>query len=172
MYSEIPSNCPQSLSSKPPLSSQVPSRTSPEPPVQGTEAGREPGDSCCSLSPPGASRIEGSSTLALSSPRLICSHQPMSNVSRYSELHQSAQQRESSSSRLYPCLIPGCRRYFTRTDYRCNHLKRKHRLPIPKGCWAHTWISKVGNQYHYLVAAMEQEMENDILILNAAGAGN
>lgn len=92
----------------------------------------------------------------------ICGNQSMSSVSRYSESHRNTQTNRPSSPRIYKhsCLIPGCRQYFTRTDYRCNHLKKKHRLPIPKGCWAHTWLSKEENHHHFQAAVIKQELEN------------
>ena len=48
-------------------------------------------------------------------------------------------------------------------DARTIHLRRKHRLRIPRGCWAKTWISKPENHHHYLAAVAEQARANSIL---------
>lgn len=61
------------------------------------------------------------------------------------------------------CLIPGCSQSFSRTDFRTNHLKKKHRLPIPKRCWAKIWIKKPENYNYYLAAVEEQAHANMIL---------
>lgn len=135
--------------------------------MQVVMAGQKSGNPSCIR----ASDIQSSSPVA-NDPRPIYRNQPMSNSPRYPGPHRSAQKSKSSSSRLHKCLIPGCSKYFTRTDYRCNHLKRKHHLPIPKGCWAHTWVSRMENYHYCLAATIEQELENDILLLNASAEGN
>lgn len=72
---------------------------------------------------------------------------------------------------FYPCLIPGCDQYFSRTDYRGNHLRKKHLLPIPKGCWAHIWIARAENQYHFLAATEEQARAKCISCLTRGAGG-
>ena len=57
----------------------------------------------------------------------------------------------------YPCMIPGCSKSFSRSDYRGNHLRKEHRLPIPKGSRAHTWIE---SQQHLLETIAGQAREH------------
>ena len=62
--------------------------------------------------------------------------------------------------RLYQCMIPGCSKSFSRTDYRGNHLRKKHRLPIPKGSRAHTWLLKPESRHYVLEAIAGQAQEH------------
>ena len=79
--------------------------------------------------------------------------------------HSSYTQKSCKSkvSTSCACLITGCTQRFNRTDSRTSHLRRKHRLLIPRGCWAKTWISKPENRHHYSAAVAEQARANSIL---------
>ena len=61
---------------------------------------------------------------------------------------------------LLGCIIPGCSRQFHRSDALGNHLRKKHLLPIPKGQWAKSWISRVENHHYYNAAVQAQLREN------------
>ena len=67
--------------------------------------------------------------------------------------------------RTYPCMIPGCSKSFSRSDYRGNHLRKKHRLPIPKGSRAHTWIFQPESWHHVREAIAGQAREHSISFL-------
>ena len=67
--------------------------------------------------------------------------------------------------RTYPCMIPGCSKSFSRSDYRGNHLRKKHHLPIPKGSRAHTWIFQPESWHHVLEAIAGQAREHSISFL-------
>ena len=71
-------------------------------------------------------------------------------------LHTTTPRSRRSTSTLYPCIIPGCDQTFRRTDYRGNHLRRRHNIPVPKGSWAHTWILRAENRQYLLEAVVEQ----------------
>lgn len=85
----------------------------------------------------------------------LCRQPPRQSGGFYSHT-QATRQIQSLTSMSYPCLVEGCSQSFSRTDYRGNHLRKQHNLPIPKGSWAHTWISRTENQHHLSKAVAEQ----------------
>ena len=127
------------------------------PPVQRIGVGQKPDNP--SQLPLEATDICGDPTPFTHSPHPICDNQ-------HFNLNSSQQPMSSFEphQKLYPCLIPGCSKYFTRSDYRRNHLKRKHHLPLPKRCWAHIWILKPQNRHYYWTAIAEQTQENNTLL--------
>lgn len=171
-HSRIPFNMPQSLSSRQPPPSQMSPQISPDALAQVVGISQRPDNPSYTLTPHNATLPPPlPPPLVANSPCPTCGNQSMSNSSRYSQWHRSARKSRLSSSRLsnYPCLIPGCRQYFTRTDNRRNHLKSKHHLQIPKGRWTDTWISE--NQHEVFQATIEQEVENNILLLDESAEG-
>ena len=110
----------------------------------------------------GSLEDQGPPTLRWSPPLVSKSKDDSDLYSR--QLRLPSYTQTAQDPKKYPCLILGCSKRFSRTDFHTKHLRDKHRLPIPKGHWANIWISKAEN-YHYFVAAVdEQARANNILL--------
>lgn len=71
--------------------------------------------------------------------------------------------RKTSEKGVLTCLILNCQKTFRRSDSHGTHLRTKHKLPIPKGCWAEAWVSKEENKPFYSAAVKAQAHANKIL---------
>ena len=75
---------------------------------------------------------------------------------------KSRQQGKTSEKEVLPCLVRNCDKTFHRSDSLNNHLRTKHNIPIPRGCWAKVWVSKVENKPFYSAAVKAQAYANKI----------
>ena len=84
---------------------------------------------------------------------LRTAHSPQKQTESMSNSSGGQKSRRQRQSRLRRCQIKGCHKRYMQSDSLHKHLKNKHGLPIGKGRWARTWMSRPENQGHILAAS-------------------